>query len=79
MKYEWQRILSGKVSSRILPPPDHIKLTTEAFLMTASQHGILGGYHENSTEEASIQLTFLCKTNMEYSSEWLTKTEMEHR
>ena len=61
MKYEWQRSLYGKVSSRILPPPDHIKLTTRAFLMTASQHGIHGGCHENSTEEASIQLTFLCK------------------
>lgn len=41
--------------------PDHIRQTTQPSLMIASQHGNHGDRHENSTEEASIRLTFLCK------------------
>lgn len=68
LKYKWRRAiirrLSSELSSTILLPlagPDHIKRTTRASVMTASQHRNPGGSHENSTAEASILSTFLCQ------------------
>lgn len=57
----FQRAFFNHPSSPSGPRPHQVKRTTQASVMTASQHRNPGGSHENSTAEASILSTFLCQ------------------